>query len=119
MELSHQSIFRFPGKIAVPQVKRLRNSLKKNSVNLLKYVKSLGYSETLDQYELLKLGIFNQLNFFQLLAGILILCTCIFHHQFPGWACIVAGMPALINVVVLYLNKRYMHQTALIAYFIF
>jgi signal transduction histidine kinase len=85
----------------------------------LNYIKSLGYSETLDQYELVKLGIFNQLNFFQLLAGIFILCTCIFHHQFPGWACIIAGMPALINILVLFLNKRHMHETALIAYFIF
>jgi len=85
----------------------------------LNYVKSLGYSETLDQYELVKLGIFNQLNFFQLLAGIFILCTCIFHHQFPGWACIIAGMPALINILVLFLNKRRMYETALIGYFIF
>lgn len=118
MELSHHRILRLPGKITFPQLKRLQNSLKRNSLNLLNYVKSLGYSHTLDQYELLKLGIFNQLNFFQLLAGILILCTCIFHHQFPAWACIVAGMPALINILVLYLNKRYLHQTALIAYFI-
>ena len=85
----------------------------------MNYVKSLGYSEKLDQYELVKLGIFNQLNFFQLLAGIFILCTCIFHHQFPGWACIIAGMPALINILVLFLNKRHMYETALIAYFIF
>ena len=119
MEISHHRILRIPGKINFPQLKRLPNSLKQNSLHLLKYVKTLGYSEKLDQYELLKLGIFNQLNFFQLLAGILILCTCIFHHQFPGWACIIAGMPALINLVVLYLNKRYLHQTALIAYFIF
>src|SRR5215204_272318 len=119
MEISHHPIIRFPGKIGSPQLKRLKNSLKNNSIILLNYVKSLGYSETLDQYELVKLGIFNQLNFFQLLAGIFILCTCIFHHQFPGWACIIAGMPALINILVLFLNRRHMHETALIAYFIF
>jgi len=119
MEISHQPLFRFSGKTAFPQVKRLKNSLRKNSLGLLNYVKSFGYQETLDHYELLKLGIFNQLNFFQLLAGIFILCACIFHHQFPDWACIIAGMPALINILVLYLNKRYMHQTALIVYFIF
>jgi len=118
MEISHHRILRLPGKITFPQIKRLQGSLKKNSLNLLSYIKSLGYSSALDQYELLKLGIFNQLNFFQLLAGIVILCTCLFHHQFPGWACIVAGIPAVINILVLYLNKRYMHQAALIAYFI-
>jgi signal transduction histidine kinase len=119
MEISHQPIFRFPGKITFPQLKRLKSSLKKNSLNLLNYVKSFGHSETLDQYELLKLGIFNQINFFQLLAGIFILCACVFHHQFPDWACIIAGMPALTNILVLYLNKRNMHETALITYFIF
>jgi len=118
MEISHHRILRFPGKITFPQLKRLQNSLKKNSLNLLNYIKSLGYRNTIDHYELLKLGIFNQLNFFQLIAGLFILCTCLFQHQFPGWACIVAGMPALINILVLYLNKRYMHQAALIAYFI-
>ena len=97
MEISHQRILRFPGKIAFPPLKRIPRSLKKSFINLLRYVKSLGYSDTLGQYELLKLGIFNQLNFFQLLAGIFIFCTCIFHHQFPGWAVSIAAMPALIN----------------------
>jgi len=118
MEISHHRILRIPGKVTFPQLKRIQNSLKKNSLSLLHYVKSFGYSDTLDEYELLKLGIFNQLNFFHFLAGIFILCTCIFQHQFPDWVCILAGMPALINILVLYLNKRYMHQVALIAYFI-
>jgi signal transduction histidine kinase len=118
MEISHQRILRLPGKIKFPQGKRLQTSFWKNFLNFLHFIKSLGYSDTLGQYELQKLGIFNQLNFFQLLAGAFILCTCLFHHQFPGWACIVACMPALINALVLYLNKRYMHQAALIAYFI-
>src|SRR5215203_6530431 len=119
MEISHHRILRLPGKIKFPQRKRVKVSLLKNVLDLLHYIKLLGYRDTLGQYELLKLGIFNQLNFFQLLAGIFILCTCIFHHQFPGWACIIAGMPALINILVLFLNRRHMHETALIAYFIF
>jgi two-component system, sensor histidine kinase and response regulator len=118
MEISHHRILRLPGKIKFPQGKRFQTSFWKNFLGLLRYIKSLGFRDTLGQYELLKLGIFNQLNFFQLLAGAFILCTCLFHHQFPGWACIVAAMPALINALVLYLNKRYMHQAALIAYFI-
>ena len=118
MEISHHRILRLPGKIKFPQGKRLQTSFWKNFLGLLQYIKLLGYKDTLGQYELLKLGIFNHLNFFQLLAGAFIFCTCLFHHQFPGWACIVAAMPALINALVLYLNKRYMHQAALIAYFI-
>jgi len=118
MEISHHRILRLPGKIKLPQGKRLQTSFWKSFLSLLQYIKLLGYKDTLGQYELLKLGIFNQLNFFQLLAGAFIFCTCLFHHQFPGWACIVAVMPALINAVVLYLNKRYMHKAALIAYFV-
>ena len=99
MEISHHRILRLPGKIRFPQRKRVKVSLLKNVLDLLHYIKLLGYRDTLGQYELLKLGIFNQLNFFQLLAGVFILCTCIFHHQFPGWACIVAALPALVNAL--------------------
>jgi len=118
MELSHQRILRIPGKITLPRLKRLPISLRKSVVRLFGYVKSLGFSKTLDEYELLKLGIFNQLNFFQLLAGIFILFTCVFNRQFPAWAGIVASLPALVSLLVLYLNKQYRHQAALIAYFI-
>jgi signal transduction histidine kinase len=119
MEISYQRILRLPGKINVPRIKQLPISLKKYGVDLYKYVKSLGFTNTLDDYELLKLGIFNQLNFFQVLVGIFTVFACIFHHpKFPWWASIVAIMPALMSVLVLYLNKKYKHQSALIAYFI-
>jgi len=117
MELSHQRILRLPGKITLPHIKRLPVFLKRYVVNLFRNVKSFGYSNTLDEYELLKLGIFNQLNFFQLFAGILILFTCIFNKQFPAWTGIVASLPALVSLLVLYLNNQYKHQFAQIAYF--
>lgn len=109
---------RLPGKISLPQIKRLPIFLKRSVFNSFRYVKSLGYTNTLDEYELLKLGIFNQLNFFQLLAGIFIFFTCVFTKQFPAWTAIVASLPALVSVLVLYLNKQYKHQAAQIAYFI-
>jgi len=118
MELSHQRILRLPGKITLPHIKRLPIFLRKSILNLFRYVKRLGYTNTLDEYELLKLGIFNQLNFFQFLTGIFIFLTCVFTKQFPAWTGIVASLPAFVSVVVLYLNKQYKHQFALIAYFI-
>jgi signal transduction histidine kinase len=118
MELSHQRILRLPGKISLPRIKRLPISLSKSVLNLFRYVKSFGYTNMLDDYELLKLGVFNQLNFFQLLAGIFIFFTCAFSKHFPVWAGVVAILPALVSVLVLYLNKQYKHQYALIAYFI-
>jgi len=118
MELSHQRILRLPGKITLPPIKRLPIFFGKSVLNLLRYVKSLGYTSALDDYELLKLGIFNQLNFFQLLAGIFIFFTCLFTKQFPAWTAMVAILPALVSVFVLYLNKQYRHNLALISYFI-
>jgi signal transduction histidine kinase len=116
MELSHQRLLRLPGRITLPQIKRLPISIKRSVQNLLHYVKSLGYNHSVDEYELLKLGIFNQLNFFQLLTGIFIFFTSVFN--FPAWTGIVAALPALVSLLVLYLNKEYKHEAALIAYFI-
>jgi hypothetical protein len=118
MELSHQRILRLPGKITLPHIKRLPISLRRSLRKIFRNVKLFGYSDTLNEYELLKLGIFNQLNFFQLLAGIFIFFTCLFNKQFPAWTGIVASLPALVSVLVLYLNKQYKHEAALIVYFI-
>jgi signal transduction histidine kinase len=85
----------------------------------MREIKKIGYSETMEEYELRKLGIFNQLNFFQLLSGIVILFTCIFYNdKFGGWIGIVSCVPLLVSMLVLYLNSQYKHKSALIAYFI-
>jgi two-component system, sensor histidine kinase and response regulator len=118
MELSHQRILRLPGKMTLPHIKKLPAFLKRYVVNLFRYVKSFGYSNELDEYELLKLGIFNQLNFFQLFAGLFICFTCVCTKQFPAWTGIVASLPAFVSVLVLYLNKQFRHQAAQITYFI-
>ena len=118
MELSHQRILRLPGKIALPHIKRLPIWLRKSVVSLFSNVKTLGYTQSLDDYELLKLGIFNQLNFFQILVGLFISLTCVFSKQFPAWAGIVAILPVFASVLVLHLNKQYKHQLALHVYFI-
>ena len=118
MEISYHRIPRLPGKVSLPGIKRLPVSIRKSVLDLFYYVKSLGFTDLLDDYELLKLGIFNQINFFQFLTGILFLFTCLFHHQFPLWTCLIATLPALVSVLVLYLNGCYRHQAALIAYFV-
>ena len=120
MQISHPRLQHLPGKLIPARLKRPHLSLKRSFYGLLNEVKSLGYSNTMDTYELLKLGIFNQLNFFQLLACIFILVSCFFHYKyFPAWAFIVAFMPAFTSVLVLYLNKIHKHQAALVTYFIF
>ena len=86
----------------------------------LRYVRSLGVSAELDDYEKRKLGIFNQLNFFQLITGILIPVAGILSPtKMPVGAWLVAGMPALISIAVLWLNAQRRYELALLTYFIF
>lgn len=90
------------------------------SLNLFQKVKQLGFTASLDDYEKRKLGIFNQLNFLQLLTGVIIpVAGLIRNHQFPAMAWTIACMPALVSVVVLILNARRQYYPAQIAYFVF
>ena len=82
-------------------------------------IKTLGFTAELEDYEKRKLGIFNQLNFFQLVTGIIIpIAGAIGNRRFPLVAWIVACMPALISILVLVLNARKQHDLARIAYFV-
>src|ERR1700743_2119973 len=82
-------------------------------------IKAIGTTTSMDDYEKRKLGIFNQLNFFQLITGIIIpVAGAISNRRFPLAAWIVASLPALISVVVLVLNSRRRHDLAQITYFV-
>jgi signal transduction histidine kinase len=90
------------------------------SAQSLQRIKTLGYTSEMDDYEKRKLGIFNQLNFFQLITGVVIpVAGAIGHRHFPLMAWLVACMPASISIVVLVLNSRRMYDLARIAYFVF
>ena len=85
----------------------------------LERIKSIGSTGLMDDYEKRKLGIFNQLNFFQLITGIIIpFAGAISNRRFPLVAWIVASLPALISIVVLVLNARRRHDLAQITYFV-
>jgi two-component system, sensor histidine kinase and response regulator len=89
------------------------------AVHALERIKSIGFSSKLDDYDKRKLGIFNQLNFFQLVTGIVIpVAGAVSNRHFPLLAWIVACMPALISIVVLFLNSRRRYVLAQIAYFV-
>ncbi|HKZ65447.1 MAG TPA: hypothetical protein VJ111_03785, partial [Chitinophagaceae bacterium] len=86
---------------------------------LLHKVKRIGASDGMSEYEKNRLGIFNYLNFFQLLSGFIVPVAGIFYAgEIPvsGW--LVACMPPLVSIAVLFLNKRYKYQEALLVYFI-
>ena len=119
MELSQHRLHHLLSKLKTPRVSRPNVFLKQNLISLLQQIKTLGYKETMEEYELRKLGIFNQLNFFQLLSGVFIFFTCIFYNQkFSSWIFILGCLPLLVSFLVLYLNSQYKHKQALIAYFI-
>jgi len=88
-------------------------------LSLLYKIKSIGFTQQMDDYEKRKLGIFNQLNFFQLLAGIIVPVLGLFpNDKIPGSACFAALLPAMLTIVVLCFNYYQKYESALIAYFI-
>jgi signal transduction histidine kinase len=119
MELSQHSLHHLLGKLKTPRISRPKLFLKEYHISLLRLIKTIGYTKTMEEYERRKLGIFNQLNFFQLLSGVFIFFTCLFYHkQFPGSISMLSGLPILVSILVLYLNSQHKHNTALIVYFI-
>ena len=95
-------------------------SLKQKILQFLEQVRSIGYTTSLEDYEKRKLRIFNQLNFFQLMTGIIapaiaIICSA----KFPVEDWYIAVSPALISIIVLVLNAYYKYEAALLTYFIF
>jgi two-component system sensor histidine kinase/response regulator len=88
-------------------------------LNFFQRIKRLGFIANMDDYEKRKLSIFNQLNFFQLLTGIVIPAAGLVRsHQFPVMAWVVACIPAIVSILVLVLNARREYYLAQIAYFV-
>jgi signal transduction histidine kinase len=91
----------------------------KNLVASLSHVKDIGITPGMTVQERSKLRIFNQLNFFQLITGIIVPVVGLLNAQkFPASGWIVVCLPALVCVGVLVLNHYQKHQEALLAYFI-
>jgi two-component system, sensor histidine kinase and response regulator len=91
-----------------------------NLLSILHRIKRIGVTNEMDEYEKSRLGIFNYLNFFQLISGIIVPVLGIFHPgKIPvaGW--LMACIPPLLSVFVLALNQRKNFQAALMVYFIF
>ncbi|HEV8285788.1 MAG TPA: HAMP domain-containing sensor histidine kinase [Chitinophagaceae bacterium] len=95
-------------------------SIQKRSFDFLEHVKSIGCIPSLDDFEQRKLRIFNQLNFFQLVTGVIAPVMAILSSvKFPIEAWYITTSPALISILVLVLNANYKYHAALLCYFIF
>jgi len=88
--------------------------------HFLEKVWNIGYSTTLEDYEKRKLGIFNQLNFFQIITGILVpIVAFLTSKKFPLHDWYIAVLPSCISIIVLFLNSFNKYLAALLCYFIF
>jgi signal transduction histidine kinase len=88
-------------------------------LSFLHTVKRIGATNDLDDYEKSRLGIFNYLNFFQLISGIIVPVLGLFQPgkiPLTGW--LVACMPPILSALVLFLNHKKKFQDALMVYFI-
>jgi two-component system, sensor histidine kinase and response regulator len=93
--------------------------LPKNLFGLLSRVKNIGVTADMNSVERSKLGIFNHLNFFQFITGILVPVIGLFHaDKFPASGWVIVCLPALVSVVVLVLNSYHKHELALLTYFV-
>jgi two-component system, sensor histidine kinase and response regulator len=107
-----------PFSIGIEWQGKLRNAASAG-LSFFQWIKRLGFTINMDDYEKRKLSIFNQLNFFQLLTGIVIpVAGLVRTHQFPVMAWVVACIPAFVSILVLVLNARREYYLAQIAYFV-
>ncbi len=121
-------IFNIGRKVKWPQViYQLKNwsihnrveAFSQKSHHFLEEIKSLGFTRTMDELERGKLSVFNQLNFFQFITGIVVPMICFFgNYKFPIGAFFVASLPAWVSLVVLYLNFYFRFEAGMITYFV-
>jgi two-component system sensor histidine kinase/response regulator len=121
-------IFNIGRKVKWPQViYQLKNwsihnrveAFSQKSHHFLEEIKSLGFTRTMDELERGKLSVFNQLNFFQFITGIIVPMICFFgNYKFPIASFFVASLPAWVSLVVLYLNFYFRFEAGMITYFV-
>ena len=118
LDLVVHAIAKKPGEF-IGKFRSFFGSIGQGALSFLAKIKSIGVTATMEDYEKRKLGIFNQLNFFQLLTGIVVPLAGIMHNEkIPPLAFLVASIPAFTSVLVLWLNSRHHPHFALVAYFI-
>jgi two-component system, sensor histidine kinase and response regulator len=91
----------------------------KTFIRFQSYIRNIGYRPSLGSYEKRKLGIFNLMNFFGLVAGVLVPIACLFNiGHIPVFAWLIACSPALISLLVLTANYYQRYEMARILYFV-
>jgi two-component system, sensor histidine kinase and response regulator len=117
MEITAPSFGQSHDKFLTAKIRQYLLQLRDGIIIFLNRVKLLGFSDAMEEYDQRKLSIFNLLNFFQLVTGILVPLIGLFNNKhLPDGSWIVACSPALVSLLVLYLNKQQKHEFAIVAY---
>lgn len=94
-------------------------SIRRSIANFIERIKSIGFDKSMDEYERRKLRVFNLLNFFQLLSGILIPLIGLWqNNSLPIKIWLLACLPSLISISALVFNHFKKYQTSQLTYFI-
>ncbi|GAC1483868.1 MAG: hypothetical protein NVS1B13_08600 [Flavisolibacter sp.] len=119
MEIVFEKLGYLQDKLRSLELPQILGSLPGRLLKVLSQIKRIGFIDKMDDYEKRKLGIFNQLNFFQLLTGLLIPLIGLLHKDhLPASAWMFACLPATTSVMVLALNYLGKNEAALFSYFI-
>lgn len=119
MEILIEKLSTFHQKVRSIELGEFIHSSRQFYKNFLQHVRNIGHVEKMNYYERRKLGIFNQLNFFQLLSGILVPFLGLMHNdELPVSAWILACLPSTISISALIFNYQKKHHAALLCYFI-
>ena len=92
----------------------------RNIFSGLQAVKNIGVTPHMNAVERSKLNVFNSLNFFQVITGLMVPVVGLMHAgEFPMMGWLVACLPAMVSITVLVLNSQHRHRLALLVYFVF
>lgn len=94
------------------------NKAAKSLLRLRVYIWNIGYRPALGSYEKRKLGLFNVVNVFGLLAGVVIPAIGLFSNgHFPPAVWVAGCSPAIISLAVLILTRHERYELARVIYF--
>jgi two-component system, sensor histidine kinase and response regulator len=114
-----EALVQLPARIRSIKVREIPNDIQLATLQFLKDIKCLGYTKSMDDLEKRKLGIFNQLNFLQLVTGILVpLAGLTGYEKLPPLTWVCAISPAFVSLSVLWMNAHRKYTAALISYFL-
>ncbi|HEU0110062.1 MAG TPA: HAMP domain-containing sensor histidine kinase [Flavisolibacter sp.] len=119
MEIVYQKFQLLHEKIRSIDFKAIPETTLQFLIQLLERIRIFGFASNMDEYEKRKLGVFNQLNFFQLITGLLIpVLGMMSRVDVPLSAWLIACLPACTSAAVLFLTNLKKVEAALLTYFI-